>query len=319
MKADLPTIIAIVIIGCLFAGSVLAYSGNPNEFSAECTVDRDTATVTMHSTIESSYEVYALTLSTERDLLIYQDERYESAMGSSSESNSIEKLQAQLKYMNISYKMIDADELKALFEDTSKASSHSVAIFSGAFPCNVYGETLNLPRTWMDAGGLIYWISEVRIGDYSAPLTSEFNGWNPLTSPFGLSYLDEKAYATQRSDLCSLLSINQNITDAYAVIGKGASNIVNLGFESEDGRYSIAFVKYGTNGGGAVINGGDWSVDCSFAKIITSAVCDWTSYTPDQGTFRGEKTFTFDTTTGINAIYVYMGTIEPRYAKLFIL
>ena len=323
MKLDRPAIILIGVMAVLFVGTLLAYPLNPNEFDAEVSVQDGTATVTMTSSVESAYVVCAVSLSNDsvREVLVYQDESYESYVGKSDEDEKLKLLSSHLKYMGKDYRIIDADGLKALMSDTSNASRYDVVVFSGALPCNVYSKSVDLVSGWMAAGGIIDWFSESRFGYYSAPLCEDFVDWEtdqPLESnPFGLHYYDGVQHADVRSEISDLLGITQNIVDFHAVIGDSDS-IVNLGYVSEDGRYSVAYAKFGA--GGIVISGGDlddneWTEDISFAKVIGSGVCDWTSYESLTGYVTGTKEVTIGV-SGCDAVYVYLGTMYPRFGSL---
>ena len=329
MKADFPTAVLAVVLVCLFAGSLLAYPLNPNEFGATAVKSGSEITVDMQATTQSDYIVCAVEMdNVERSLSYYYDERYTYPIDSENQTYQMDKLSAQLKYTNVSHDTIDADALKTMFEDTANANKHAVAIFSGALPARVYeysGGAVSDHRVlnWMNAGGIIYWYSSEKFGYYSAPLAADFSGdWEtdqPLATSeteFGISFLDEAetGYATARSDISRLLNLTQNIVWESAPLDTG---VTNLGYLNDDGRCSLAFREIGN--GGVMILGGSWSSDMTMAKIITSRVCEWDSLTPDNqsGTFKGTKEIKFNGTA--NAAYVCFGTIEPRYAELFLL
>lgn len=333
-KFDFPTAVFVSIVALMLLGAGLAYPLNGNEFKAEVTSDSASITVDMRSTTLSDYTVCAIDLNNtaDRELLVYYDESYASALEHSKEWENVWKLATQLKYLKVSYTQINAAGLKSVLEDTSGASGKSVAVFSGAFPCNVYyydgtAVSLDLVKPWMEAGGIIYWQSEARFGYYSAPLVTDFTDWEtdqPLdtsAAEFGLSFLgdikdDKGVGGSIRSNASRVLNIEQSMVKNYAVVGN--ASIDNIGFESEDGRYSIGYARYGT--GGAVIMGGDFTPEISMAKIITSRLCDWADYSPTvhTGQLKGDGQMTMEK-TGVDAVYVYMGTLTPRYGQLFLL
>ena len=328
MKADFPTIVLAVVLVFLFAGSLLAYPLNPNDFGASAQKSGTEITVDMHATTQSDYIVCAVDLdNVERTLSYYYDDRYASPVEASSQNYHMDRLTAQLKYTGTSHVTVNADALKVIFEDTANASKNAVVIFSGALPCNVYaydGFTFTETVTdWVTAGGILYWYSSERFGYYSSPLKEDFSGdWEtgqPLDSGatwFGVTYLGdvETGYASIRSDISELLNLTQNVVWGNAPLSTG---VINLGYLNDDGRCSLAFREIGN--GGIMILGGDWSEDMTMAKIISSRVCEWDSLTPDyqSGTFKGTKEIRFTGTA--NAVYVCFGTIEPRYAELFLL
>ena len=332
-KMDLPTAILVTLIAVMIAGIALTYPLNNNSFRAEITSDSANAYVSMHATVLSDYTVCAIDLdnTSERELLIYYDESYASPINHSTEWESIGDLKNHLNYLNVSYRIINATELGEILSDTAHATAKSVAMFSGAFPCNVYpyDGTFNEDKVkpWMNAGGIIYWQSESRFGYYSAPLEQDFTDWEtdqPLDEGaiyYGLTFLGDKdddsgIGGNIQSELSSILNIEQSMVMNYAPVGN--ASIDNLGFESEDGRYSMAYARYGS--GGAMIRGGDFTPEISMAKIIASRVCDWADYSPavTSGVFKGDCQLTFGK-TGVDAIYVYMGTLTPRYGELFLL
>ena len=333
VKVDLPTAILVVLIAVMVSGMALAYPLNHNEFKAEVTNDGSDAQVKMHATVQSDYRVCAIDLANtaERELLFYYDESYASLMDHQKEWESADKLESQLKYLNVTYTKIDAATLKTILSDVSSAPSKSIAFFSGAFPCNVYSYDgsvfTDLVTPWMEGGGVIYWQSEYRFGYYSAPLEQDLVDWDtdqPLdegATHFNLAFLgdeedDQGIGGGIRSEVSQILNIEQSMVKTYAPVSN--PDIVNFGFESDDGRYSMAYAKYGS--GGVVIMGGDFTPEISTAKIIASKVCDWANYTPSvqTGVFKGDCTLTLST-TGVDAIYVYMGTLTPRYGELFLL
>lgn len=333
-KIDFPTAVLIGLIAFMLLGAALIYPLNNNEFRAKVTTDSTSISVDMHSSILSDYTVCSIDLSNtaERSVLFYYDEAYESMVNHSDELSMADKVGSHLKYLNVQYSTINAAELKEVLTDTATAQSKSVAVFSGTFPCNVYAYdgsaiTLDLVKPWMESGGVIYWLSDAKFGHYSSPLKEDFVDWGynqPLyagAAEFGLTFdetLDDDAESSSktRSHISEVLNIEQNILNHTAVMG-GAS-IVNFGFEGDDGRYSIAYTKYGS--GGAVIMSGDFSPEKSMAKIIASKVCDWANYNPavQTGQFKGDRQITFDK-TGVDAVYVYFGTLTPRYGELFLL
>ena len=329
MKADLPTAVLAIVLVCLFTGSLLAYPLNPNDFSASADKSGSEITVKMHATTQSDYIVCAVNMdNTERTLSYYYDETYASPIDLDAQVYYMEKLSAQLKYTGDTHNTINAAELKTIIEDTADADKHAIVIFSGALPSNIYeysGGAIADHRilNWMNAGGIIYWHASEKFGYYSAPLLADFSGdWGtdqPLglgAAEFGLNFLEdaEVGYATDRSDISNLLNLTQNIVWDSAPLNTG---VTNLGYLNDDGRCSLAFRELGN--GGVMILGGSWSSDMTMAKIITSRVCEWDSLTPDHqsGTFKGTKEITFSGTA--NAAYVYYGTIEPRFAALFLL
>ncbi|AGI47089.1 hypothetical protein TALC_00074 [Thermoplasmatales archaeon BRNA1] len=327
MKLETPHLILVIVVILLAAGSLLAYPLNPSDFDAKAHSDGSVITVDMHSSMESDYVICAVNLNSpvEREVLLYLDDSYASPAGHDDDLSQKKELEAQLKYVGVKFRTIDAEGLKEVLSDTASASKRSVVFFSGALPCNVYafnGEifTLDLLKPWMESGGIAYWYAYERFGYYSAPLEKDFNGWSgqPLHlsfSEFGLSFRDTREDADDRSDISSLLGITQNQVESRAPVA--SLNVTNLGYLSDDGRCSMGFAKYGS--GGILINGGEWTKDMSFAKIIASQVCDWTSLDPacSVGSFKGDRQITFD--TAADAVYVYFGTITPRYADLFLL
>ena len=333
VKIDFPTAILALLVAIMVSGMALAYPLNHNEFTAEVTDDGSNAYVKIHATVHSDYSVCAIDLdnTAERELLFYYDESYAALADHEKEWESAEKLESQLNYLNVTYTKMDAATLETMLADTANASSRSIAIFSGAFPCNVYSYDgsvfTDLITPWMQNGGIIYWQSEYRFGYYSAPLEQDFVDWEtnqPLDEGamhFGLTFLgdeddDQGIGGEIRSDISGILNIEQSMVKTYAPVNN--SSMINLGFETDDGRYSMAYAKYGS--GGAVIMGGDFTPEISTAKIIASKVCDWANYNPSiqTGVFKGDRTLTFET-TGVDAIYVYMGTLTPRYGELFLL
>lgn len=326
MKIDFPTVILLIVLGFFVTGALLAYPLNPNEFNADVTADGTQTTVTIHSTIESEYTAVAVDLryDTSREILFYYDEGYDSPISCEDQMELFEDLNKQLRYLNVEVTQIDADELKTYLQDTANAKKYSILITAGAFPDNVYtfcehpAYVNDLVSPWMSAGGMVLWYSPTYFGYYSAHPIGSDNGYNnPFSNnPFGLLFGSERAYCSERSSISKIVGTTQNICEKYAV--QSAPGIINLGYESEDGRYSIAYWKHAN--GGAIINGGDWTDDMSFAKIIASQVYDWTTLTPeyDSGTFKGAKTVTFPT-SACDAIYVYLGTLAPRYGELFLL
>ncbi len=334
VKIDFPTVILVGLVAFMMLGAALMIPLNGNEFKSEVSTDSASIYVDMRASVFSDYSVLAVDLdnTAERELLVYYDESYASPVGHSGESTGIQKLASQLKYLNVKYTTIDAEELKTLMTDTANAQTKSVAVFSGAFPCNVYASdgstiTLDLVKPWMEAGGIVYWQSDERFGYYSAPLEEEFTDWKtgqPLdvgAAEFGLSFQGDVNGSASiggniRSQVSTLLNVEQSLVKNYAVVG--TASVVNFGFETEDGRYSIAYAEYGS--GGAVIMGGDFTPEISMAKIIASRVCDWADYDPvvQTGQFKGNCSLTFDK-TNVDAVYVYMGTLTPRYGELFLL
>ena len=333
VKIDFPTAILVILVAIMVSGMALAYPLNHNEFKAEVTDDGSEAHVKMHATVQSDYSVCAIELANtaERELLFYYDESYAALTDHEKEWESAGKLESQLNYLNVSYTKIDATTLETMLTDTTSASTKSIVLFSGALPCNVYSYDgsvfTDLVTPWMQNGGIIYWQSEYRFGYYSAPLEQDFIDWEtnqPLdegATHFNLSFLgdeedDQGIGGGTRSEVSQILNIEQSMVKTYAPVSN--SDMVNFGFESSDGRYSMAYAKYGT--GGAVIMGGDFTPEISTAKIIASKVCDWANYTPSvqTGVFKGDRTLTLST-AGVDAIYVYMGTLTPRYGELFLL
>ncbi len=333
-KLDFPTVAFVALVAFMLLGAGLAYPLNTNEFKSEVTSDSASIQVDMHSTILSDYSVCAIDMANnaERQLLFYYDEAYASTISHETEWENAEKLDSHLKYLKVSHTVIDAEGLLTVLSDTSTASAKSIAVFSGAFPDNVYAYdgtaiSLDLVKPWMEAGGIVYWQSEARFGYYSAPLTEDFKDWEtdqPMdvgATEFGLSFLgdikdDQGIGGKTRSAISGILCIEQSMVMNYAVVGN--SSMDNLGFESDDGRYSIAYAKYGS--GGTVIMGGDFTPEISLAKIIASRVCDWADYSPavQTGQFKGDTLLTFEK-SGVDAVYVYMGTLTPRYGELFFL
>lgn len=329
MKIDLPTIILAIVVVLLIGGALLVYPFNPNEFKVGYSNDGTTVRIDMDSTLESDYYSVSVNLKndTARELLVFYDEDYTYPISLVTLQKDIEQLCGQLKYLGVSYRQIDADELKTVLLDTAHAKERMVLNTSGAFPCNVYASdgtvmTTDLVSPWMNAGGVIIWYCEELAGHYSAPLDKDFKDWEtnqPLeNNPLGFQFIEEKTFATQRSEVSRVLSVTQNVCDEYSV--KADSNIINLGYESEDGRYSIAFAEFGL--GGMLVNGGDWSQDISIAKIVASAAFDWTGYTyieSETGRFTGKETIEYSATSGADAFYVCMGTLTPRAGGLFLL
>jgi len=329
MKMDLPSVTLAVVLVCLFTGSLLAYPFNPNEFYSTAEKSGSEISVDMHATTQSDYIVCAVEMdNVERELYYYYDDSYASPIEPEEQESAMNKLSSQLRYTGVSHKTLDADGMKAIFLDIPNANKNSVVIFSGALPSNVYsydGGTfpINDVMPWMEAGGILYWYASEKFGYYSAPLATDFPGdWEmnqPLSASetvFGLTFQEdaEEGYATIRSDISILLNLTQNVVWDSAPLSAG---VINLGYQHEDGRCSLAFREYGN--GGVMILGGDWTPDISMAKIITSRVCEWDSLTPDHqsGTFKGTKEVGFTGTA--NAVYVCYGTIVPRYAALFLL
>ena len=328
MKAELPTVVLALVLAFLFAGVLMAYPLNPNEFDATASKSGSEITVDMHATVQSDYIVCAVEMeNTDRKVSYFLDDRYTYPVDIEDQEYEMERLSVQLKYTGVSHDTIDADGLKAIIDDTPNAKKHAVVIFSGALPSNVYGYsggafTDHGVKDWMTAGGIIYWYSSERFGYYSAPLSTEFTDWEtdqPLddgSAEFGLTYIEdaETGYADERSDISKLLNLTQNVVWGNAPLSAG---VTNLGYLNGDGRCSLAFKEIGN--GGAMILGGGWTPDMTMAKIITSRVCEWDSLTPDHqsGTFKGDKEITFTGTA--NAVYVYYGTLAPRYADLFLL
>ena len=332
-RIDLPTVMFISIITVMLLGAGLAYPLNNNEFNAKVSSDGTNIDITMHSSIQSNYSVCAidLTNSVKRELIFYYDNTYTSTLEHSKEWENACKMETHLKYLGVPHTTINAEGLKELLLDTANASTKSIVIFSGAFPCNVYtydgNSIVDNVRSWMEAGGIIYWQSEARFGYYSAPLDENFIDWEtnqPLdegATYFGLSFLgdieDDKGFGGKiRSNISKILCIEQSMIMNYAVVGN--ASIENLGFESDDGRYSIAFAKYGS--GGAIIMGGDFTPEISMSKIIASQICDWANYSPviQDGSFKGDYQITMAKGSA-DAIYVFMGTLTPRYGGLFLL
>ncbi len=333
-KVDFPTIVLLGIIVFMLLGAALIYPLNHNEFKSEVTTDSTSIYVNMHSSILSDYTVCAVDLdnNSKRSVLFYYDENYESMTGHADELSMMEKTGSHLKYLNVEYSTINANELKEVLTETTTAQTKSIVVFSGAFPCNVYAYdgttiTLDLIKPWMEAGGIVYWWSDAKFGHYSSPLVSDFVSWEdkqPLyasATEFSLTFDetltdDDESSGRNRSNISTILNIEQNILNHTAV--KGSASILNLGFEGDDGRYSIAYAKYGS--GGTVLMSGDFSPEKSMAKIIASKVCDWANYAPSvqTGQFKGEHQITFDK-TGVDAVYVYFGTLTPRYGELFLL
>ncbi len=337
-KFDFPTAILVGLIAFMLVGVALMYPLNGNEFKSEVTTDSASIYVDMQSSILSDYSVCAIDLenTSGRELFIYYDEAYATPVVNKKGLGSLDdvgKLESHLKYLNVKSTRITTSELETLLSDTANASTKSVAVCTGALPCNVYAYdgtsiTTDMVRPWMEAGGLVYWMSEARFGYYSAPLDGGDVDWKtnqPLetgSSSYGLSFIgdvedDDSFGASIRSAVSEVLNIEQNVIMNCAVVGN-SSSIVNLGFASEDGRYSIAYAKYGS--GGAVVMGGDFTPEISMAKVIASKVCDWADYNPavQTGQFRGTCQLTFEK-SGIDAVYVYMGTLTPRYGSLFVL
>lgn len=327
MNADFPVVVVAIIAILILVGTLFAYPLNPISFGAEIQKDGSSANVTMDSTIESDYLVLNLALdnSEDRKLYIYYDESYESVSGCSDEKEKIDDLRSNLKYFHITPTMIDAGRLKEIITDTSSAKSSSVVIFSGALPSNIYSfdgtavsdEVLD----WMNAGGALYWHSTERFGYYSAPLASTFTNWDDNqpkdigTTKFGLVFGEGDGYADNRSETSFILGITQN------EISKGSPvespSVINIGYKTVDNRCSVAVAEYGL--GCAVLVTGDWTADYSLAKIIGSKLVDWTSYTPEhyEGKFKGSETVRIDVVA--DAVYVYYGTVMPRFGELFLL
>jgi len=328
MKADFPTAVLAIVLVCLFAGTLLTYSLNPNDFGASAEKSGSEITVDMHATVQSDYIVCAVEMdNTERELSYFYDERYVYPRDYDGQRYDMDALSDQLKYTNVSHKEIDADALKAMFQDTGNAKKNAVVIFSGALPCNVYtydgtSITVNDALDWLNAGGVIYWYSSEKFGYYSAPLKEDFSGdWEtgqPLDTESGWTGIDYLAeadteYATARSDISKLLNLTQNEVWEAAPL---ETSVTNIGYLNDDGRCSLSFRAYGT--GRIVILGGEWTDSMTMAKIITSRVCEWNSLTDHaSGTFKGTKEITFTGTA--NAAYVCFGTFVPRYAELFLL
>ena len=330
-KVDFPTIVLLGIIVFMLLGAALIYPLNHNEFKSEVTTDSTSIYVNMHSSILSDYTVCAVDLdnNSKRSVLFYYDENYESMTGHADELSMMEKTESHLKYLNVEYSTINANELKEVLTETTTSQTKSIVVFSGAFPCNVYAYdgtlfTTDLVKPWMEAGGIVYWWSDAKFGHYSSPLTNDFVNWGekqPLyfsATEFGLDFDEtlsdeDESSSNNRSQISNILNIEQNILNHSSV--KGSATVLNLGFESDDGRYSIAYAKYGS--GGAVIMNGGFSPEKSMAKIIASKVCDWANYNPavQTGQFKGDCQITFDK-SGVDAVYIYFGTLTPRYGEL---
>lgn len=320
MKAELPTVIFAIIIGLLFVGSLLAYPLNPNGYDAELNIEGDKAIIDMHSSIESEYTVCSIEFKDptqkQRTLYVYYDESYDSFKGHNNEESDLYELNGFLNCFGIRYKLIDAAELENHLLSLEDAKDEIILIQSGGFPSNVYSSEKNLPKTWMESGGLICWYSWERFGYYSLnPVDSSDSPYQPKeTNEFGISFKDGTQYASDRTEYSKILNITQNKTGPCAAVID--TNVTSLGYNSDDGRSSMAFVQFGS--GGTVINGGDWTPDSSMARVIASQVFDWSDYTSENGSFKGDEEVTLSVGSN-DAFFVSYGELVPRFGKLFVL
>ena len=158
----------ILVISCviLLAGCTVIYCFDNNDYTASVVVNSSDIeySITGFMPCDYTFKVYTNADVPER-LYLYYDENYESKTNIERQQIFFSDMERVLKargYQNIEY--VDANALKDLIDDPSKAPKSAIFFASGMMPDTVYGSTAGFIE-WMDNGGTIIW-SGPEIGLY---------------------------------------------------------------------------------------------------------------------------------------------------------
>lgn len=331
--------IAIALIVCLVAGEVYIYTFDGNKtYSIDGELQGSEVVLELDSGVPLVYDTVLFgngSFKPISECYVYYDPGYtenlsevDHATGGKTLTQDyyVSQMILQLKNRGVDPIQLNASELGTkLNTDVASADCHkALIVVSGALPDSIYdGNTGSLVKTWIDAGGCLYWA-----GNYLGEKISTTNGLidatcNPMMEFFGTDNCynrsgSVKGYDEMSNGFRTSLSLMSNGL-AYALDVSGMTDTLQIGYT--DGTYSsITLVKCGA--GMICVVAGDYSNTqrSDLVQTVASHICYSSQIIGDQhGELHRNKTVTVELpvggTTGNISAYAYLGGYYLEYAR----
>ena len=321
---DAVTVIGLVILALVLAGSALSYAVYPGEYGAEGTPTVTGADFHLQSSLSIEYGVIAIDNGAETpvsELYIFIDPEYvpycTSASGAEEYVTQFEKQLHRRGFDN--FVRVNAEELLDLMNLPS-AVGKGILIPFGTLPDTVYsGQSTDDFMEWTAKGGTVYWMGGIP-GAYKVSKGEDaVRVHSPETVfPFVAGSSGKETIAdTPIETMCSALTFLS--TSTRFALSPEYAGVEGLGVKASDGRCSISAVKDGP-GTFFVIAGAPGSEQRHDLSVLIAAGVTYQSDVVDleTGSFRGHTTGSLEYTGANVTVYVLYGGYFPIYGKRLI-
>ena len=314
---DVPTIVfSISIIVMMIGASAIYFDPYEIDSKVEWTDDGWSCEVT--SSFATEFKILGLEtgiFDTPYDIHLYSDTAYGSVSAGANE-DSLDDMIVESGIRGVSIIEVDSEELATLLSRGDPAGT-AVIFTGGTFPSTIYDGTRDsVLLKWVESGGTIYWMSGL-LGAYIGHpdgTVSTVPDYEEIF--FGEASINDSNHEDVATDRIEGLSDDLCLRnwDARFGLSSSVSNVLSLGYMTDDGFCTIAMAPF-SQGMIVVVGGGfNDATRSDMAQIVASGLTYSSSlqYCCELSLEEGSNTI-HDDSPSIDLVYVFAGGYYTHY------